>query len=164
MMKRLPLPMMILLTVGCSAFVGPWRSLAAQNKVPQNPISQKPDLALKVTVTPHLTYIYSGEQMNLMLQVTNASSAVQTFQVMSCSWPDEWKSSGASLSSSGFACAANAPITITLAPRAAYEKTLVMIVGAMPKGKVYFRMGFTPWGAADNKTTYWSDKVLLQVN
>ncbi|MGI4789405.1 MAG: hypothetical protein ACRYFS_11220 [Janthinobacterium lividum] len=163
-MNRLPLLVMMLITVGCFALFGIWRPLAAQNKVPQDSASQKPDLALKVTVNPRLIHVYSGEQLSLRLQVTNASATAQTFQVMSCSWPDEWKSSGAHLSSLGFACAANAPIAITLAPHAAYDKTLVMNVGAMPKGKVAFRMGFTPWGATGSKTTYWSDKVPVQVN
>ena len=164
MMKRMPFRTASGLAIGCLALFGSWWPLVAQNPVPEPSAPSKPECALTVTVVPHLTCIYSGEQISLLLRVTNASPVVQTFQVMSCSWPTEWKSSGARLYSQGFACAANAPITIVLAPHADYEKTLLMNVGAMPKGKVDFSMGFTPLGSAGARTTYWSNKMRVQVN
>ena len=162
-MQRL-LVQMLSLTLGFLTFAGAWQPLAAQNEVMPKPIPLKPDVALKVTVNLRVIHVYSGEQLSLMLQVTNVSATEQTFQAMSCSWPDDWQVSGARLYSPGFPCAANWFRTVTLMPRASYTQTLRMTVGAMPKGKVGFEMGSTPCGAAGNITTYWSEKVLLQVN
>ena len=70
---------------------------------------------------------------------------------MSCSWPEEWKASDPRIFLPGFACAANAPITMTLAPGDAYKKALEMqqwpeAGKPIGPGRLYFRLGFIPVG------------------
>jgi hypothetical protein len=107
------------------------------------------------------TTVRRNKPFDVRVRVVNASEATQTFRVMSHSWFEHWKTSNATVTVDGWLCEKNFPVTVTLKPGEAYEKTLPMLVTkAEPGASVSFKMGFTP---IDSKQTYWSGKVTVQV-
>lgn len=116
---------------------------------------------LSIRVKPQQTKIRVGHPFNLTLLVANTYRNPHSFQVMSCSWNDQWKSSDPRLFSMGWPCKANFPRTITLASGATYQRILPMSLanGVVP-GPISFAMGFTPIGS---KQTYWSRPITLEV-
>ena len=116
---------------------------------------------LTVTAKPEKNHVRVNEQFPVRLRVVNTSGTTQSFQVMNCSWDEHWKSSSKQVTWYGWNCSKNCPVTETLKPGQAYEKTLSMVVAAgVPKDKVSFKMGFTP---IDSKRTYWSSEVTVQL-
>jgi RNA polymerase sigma factor (sigma-70 family) len=118
------------------------------------------DNTLTVTIKPKANRVRAKETFKVDLRVVNSSKATQSFQVMSCSWYEHWKSSNERVSWEGWDCAENIKYTVKLEPGEAYENTLPMLLAGEPQEKVSFKMGFTPIGS---KQTFWSNEVTLQV-
>ena len=122
---------------------------------------EKPADVLKVVVTPSKTAVAPNKPFKVSLVVENASSQAQTLEVMSCSWDGHWQSDNRSVAWNGWPCFKNIRQQVTLEPGKSYAKELEMHVAAdAPKGKISFRMGFTP---IDSTKTYWSEPVKLSV-
>lgn len=116
---------------------------------------------LAVTIKPQKNRIRANEAFNVDLRVMNSSKSPQSFQVMSCSWDEHWKSSNQRVFWKGWPCFKNIEMTVKLAPGEAYEKALPMLlVAGKPQEKVIFKMGFTSLGS---NRTYWSNDVTLTV-
>ncbi len=116
---------------------------------------------LTVTIRTEEKPVQPGRPFQVDLRVVNSSKSVQTFEIMSCSWDDRWKSSNDRVSWDAWECARNVRMTVKLEPGDAYEKDLPMLVAAgKPHEKITFKMGFTP---IDGKLTYWSNEATLQV-
>lgn len=163
------LSFLVWLTVGIAVMLGGLQAITAQN-----PLGKSHTLPLKIVVEPQQQRIHEYQSINLLVKVVNNSKAVQSFQVMSCSWREEWKASDPRISLPGYICAANAPTTITLAPGEAYEKTLEMrqfpVVGQkIGLGRFSFRIGFTPREPGTKvqgrmiDCAYWSEPVVIQI-
>jgi hypothetical protein len=118
---------------------------------------------LKVIVTPLRTNVRIGDFFEVRLQVVNSSQSPQSFQVMSCSWNQHWKSSNDRIVPEGWACWSNIAETKNLAPGEAYEEILKMsLVSGKPGDKISFRMAFSPF--TKNDQTYWSNPVTVQAD
>jgi hypothetical protein len=98
-----------------------------------------------------------GKPVDVALRVVNASARVQTFQSMSCSWDEHWKSGDDAVTWNSWDCTKNGPQTITLGPGQAFEKKLAM--HATATGRHTLRMSFTPPGRAPT----WSSPVVITV-
>jgi RNA polymerase sigma factor (sigma-70 family) len=150
---------MVGLTCGVLAF-GMTSANGDDVEKPAAKANEKADM-LTVTIKPQKNPVRVKEPFKVDLRVVNSSKAAQSFQVMSCSWDEHWKSSNDRVSWEGWPCAENSAVTVKLEPGEAYEKTLPMLLPAgKPQEKVSFKMGFTPIGS---KQTFWSDEVTVQV-
>ena len=170
-MKPRFLPPRLLAAVGATVALAHLQPSTAQNAIAQG---QAPPLS--IVVKPQQKQVHEYQPINLNVQVINTSATAQSFQVMSCSWADEWQASDPRIYMPGVPCFRNVSATITLAPGAAYEKTLAMEMDQFPTvgkrikpGKLTFRIGFTP---EENRalvrgrivdTTYWSAPVTVQI-
>jgi hypothetical protein len=116
---------------------------------------------LSVRTTAAKKTVRLNEPFDVRLRVVNTSEEAQSFRVMNCSWDEHWKCSNPAVSWVSWDCSKNFPVTVTLKPGEAYEKTLPMLVTkGEPGARVSFKMGFTPIGS---KGTYWSGKVTVRV-
>lgn len=116
---------------------------------------------LAVKILPECTRLHNKESFYVALRITNPTRKLQTFDAMSCKWPNQWQISNPRLSKSLMDCYKNVRETIDLQPGEAYEKTMLLNVNDGPQvASLTFRMGFTP---LDEKTTYWSNKVILSI-
>ena len=135
--------------VGVAAVFGCLLLLTSQDFAAQ---SAAPPLS--IIVKTQQKRLHLNQPINLLVQVVNTSKTVQSFQVMGCSWQEEWQASDPRIILPGVNCAANPIITIILAPGESYKKALEMQqmqqwLGAgkpLGPGRLYFRLGFTPEG------------------
>jgi len=132
-----------------------------------------------ISVTPLTPQVESGQKFAVMLRVTNSSPVPQSFVAMSCSWLENWQARPSEQSNGnhvslgeGYACAANAPQTITLKPGEFHEWQTVMFAWSdkkQHKSKVNFQVGFTtspPGGFTSPKGNipiYWSDDAGVEI-
>lgn len=121
---------------------------------------------LRVVVLPSKTDVRVRERFKLALRIENPTNTNQYVRVMSCSWPEQWRSSSPSIVDLGFACTFNAPITLKIP--AGGSKTFdldVYVPGPISikpvTNKLSFQMGFTP---LDSKKTFWSKEVSINVS
>lgn len=116
---------------------------------------------LTVKATAAKETVRLNEPFDVRLRVVNTSEDTQTFRVMSCSWYEHWRSDDPAVTSVGWACSRNFPVTVTLKRGEAYEKTLPLLVSeGEPGDRVSYELGFKPIGS---KLTSWSGKVTVQV-
>jgi len=122
--------------------------------------------SLRVVVVPSKSDVRVREHFKLALRVENPTSTNQYVRVMSCSWPQEWQTSNPSIVSVGFACTANAPISLKIPAGGAITFDLeVLVPGPISiepvTSKLSFQMGFTP---LDRKKTFWSNEVSINIS
>src|SRR5260370_12229939 len=117
--------------------------------------------SLRVVVVPTTTHVRVGEHFTLKLRVENSTTTNQYVRVMSCSWPEQWKSSSPSIVGPDIFCTFNAPISETVPAGGAIKFDLevsvpVPILIEPITSKLSFQMGFTPVGS---KKTLWIKAV-----
>jgi len=97
---------------------------------------------------------HPGNRFAVQASVVNTTSARVTIETMSCSWPLEWRASGADLELVDRAnCDKNVPQSIELAPGGRYSRTLTFEVAAAARpGPHALQVGYAPDGA----TPLWS--------
>jgi hypothetical protein len=133
-----------------------------------------------VTVEPKQHEVEVGKPFDVVLRVTNASPAPQSFWVMLTTWDGAWISNNPRISWETFNSYRNFPTPVRLAPGEVYEKTLA--IKAIGSGQLSFKMGFRPGIVSDKSTidaqpipfrsnnlfflpskrTYWSREVIVQ--
>jgi hypothetical protein len=125
-----------------------------------------------IHVTPQSKPIEVNEHFDVELRVVNVSELPQSFQVMTCSWDDQWHSSNPRVSPGSWACKMNGPAPVKLAPGEAYTPKKALWMQAKAEGLMSFRMGFTPleyrpgfsgW-PRPSKRTYWSSAITINVH
>jgi len=105
--------------------------------------------------------VHRGEAFGVRVRITNTSGAPQKFRIMSCSWPEEWRSSDPQIASLGWPCDKNFETTLELAPGAIDTRTLQLTPTAQASSGAHtLRVGFTPIGAA---VALWSPEFTVQV-
>jgi hypothetical protein len=60
--------------------------------------------SLRVVIVPTRTHVRIREHSTLTLRVANPTTTNQYVRVMSCSWPQQWKSSSPSISCQNLSC------------------------------------------------------------
>src|SRR4051812_5181642 len=68
--------------------------------------------------------VHRGEAFGVRVRITNTSGAPQKFRIMSCSWPEQWRSNDPQIASLGWSCDKNFETTLELAPGAIDTRTL----------------------------------------
>jgi hypothetical protein len=120
-----------------------------------------PTAAVTIEATPLHARAHRNETTPITLRTTNTTGVRQAFQIMTCSWADEWKSDDPLLQTGGIDCSKNFQRTLVLDPGAVDLRTIdVYVDKTAALGPHVVRLGFTAIGS---KTTIWSTAVTLQV-
>lgn len=115
---------------------------------------------LRVKIKPAKLTWKATTPVEVVLEVANSGKTKQTFQVMSCSWEDHWKSNDPELGWTPWGCDKNAPQAVDLAPGAAREWKLPMFAIATAKlGAHKLKLSFTSQGGSP----VWSNQVSITV-
>jgi hypothetical protein len=164
------------LLLGLACFLGCSRHSAEETKTPpQN---------LKIEITPAQTtysirkhanfnpstFNPSTDNPNAFLvhyRITNLATNPCSFQVMSCSYFDSWKTDNKDVGVHSWYCDGNAPFWVTLTSTNADTGSLPLFIDPTAKGTdVTFRMAFTP-GTSFNTNrvykTFWSNPITVKV-
>jgi hypothetical protein len=100
---------------------------------------------LTAQVVPATQTAKPGDQIKATFRITNGGTATQSFRMMSCSWPTEWKSSSTSVSVPTPGCGRNGQIAKTLAAGEKWEGDSPILIDAKaPAGEVTATFTFTP--------------------
>lgn len=125
------------------------------------------------------------EPLKIALEVKNVTNTNQSFEIMNCGWPSQWRSDSPfiGVATPLYSCTRNFPIAIVLPPGKSWENEIKMWApGPVSTNKISFRMGFAPlvWGPIDRYSSvhnssqtnqfwidgekfYWSNEVTIDL-
>lgn len=136
---------------------GPWILLVLLGLLGASAAHADP---LTVELHPAVSTWHRKQPVDVTLKVTNTSKAAVTFEVMSCSWEEHWRSLDRELAWMPWDCDKNAPSRVELAPGRSREWKLAMFATeAASLGAHPLAMTFTPRGGTPTK----SDPVTVTV-
>lgn len=116
---------------------------------------------LKISIKPATSKWKVKARVVVTLKITNTGKTMNTFNVWSCSWGDQWVSSDNDLTWEPWGCEKNGPMPVGLAPGKSREWKLEMFaIEAARPGAHKLKMTFTPEGGGKSIT---SNEVAINV-
>jgi len=111
--------------------------------------------------------VKNNEEFSVYTSIRNVGRDEQSVPLWSCSYPEQWTADNPAVHIAGAACKKNDVVQVRLKPGEAYERTLLVRIGAEHRAQrwVTFRLGFEPPDHEKTGTAsrIWSNAITVNV-